>query len=421
MGRGPLENKTVLMLVGNNIVRDARVQKEANSLVSSGAQVVIFPGDSNVCEEFKDSVSFDVVIPEEQHPPAVPRLSRFGREEVLLPLRALVNLTLTNYRAWRYRRELSQYEQRASHEQCKFTAFRQDMLDTARSYDFDAVHCHDLDMLYTGFLIAREQSAVLIYDSHELYLEIKSLSEEIRELFAEIEEYVFPHIDALITVSPQIGERLCEKYKRHDIDPVVLYNGGALVVESVSKVSYPVKLIFQGKFARNRNLLELVSAMPSLRGRATLTLQGWDGDEQALESLVDDLELNDMVRIVPPAPPLEVVTAAASHDVGVINSVPADENFMVTLPNKLFDYMCAGLAVASTDLPPIKEVIESAGCGITYAQQGVAHTAEELGKLVEDPQKIYKMKKMSLAAASQYAWQTQEKKLIALYVDLLKR
>ena len=403
----------VLMLVSNNLSHDARVRKEAQTVAEAGFELTVIGVGAEIPADLKDA-PYQLILssPQLLHlKNGKSLMPRWGRESVWYPLRVAVNLTVAPRRMRRWNTECT--------EDSPFTAAvgRPDMESLGVEQDPDIVHCHDLDTLWAGYRIAQRCGARLVYDSHEIYLALPYLREEDREQYAQIEAQVFPHLDALISVSPAIGQVLVRRYES-DLTPVTLYNGGATVASSVTTVSSPVKLFFQGLFASTRNNVELIYAMQQLRGKATLTLQGWGSDEDELRDAIKEGALEDVVTIIPPVAPLEVVESANHYDVGIINIIPTNENLVYALPNKFFDYMCGGLAIASTSLLSIKEIIDKAGCGITYEPKGVEHTAQALDELISDPQRIRRMKEASLASAPQYAWPAQTKKLVMLYEKL---
>lgn len=398
----------VCMMVSNDLSIDGRVQKEAAAVAEAGFEVIVVGIGTTVVKELKNKpYKLVLTTPQYKGKPLTPKL---GREEVFYPLRVLVNLTVGRYRESRWKKTYmdSPYGVQVA---------RPEMQSQIEALQPDIIHCHDLDTLWAGYCAAQKLGAKLVYDSHEIYLAMHFLSPMFKDQYAEIEAKVFPQIDGFVTVSPEVGEYLTTKYNS-SITPVVTYNGGTHIVKEVQPIDGRVKLFFQGAFARDRNNTELVEAMAQLRDYATLTLQGWGQDKEEFERLIKEYHLEDTVFIIDPCGPLEVVDSASHYDVGVINSKCIDENFRHTLPNKLFDYMCAGLAIASTDLPPIKKIIDKAGCGITYEQKGVDHTAEVLKALVENPDEIMKMKEASLAAAPEYAWPAQAAKLKELYRSL---
>lgn len=398
----------VIMLVTNDVARDGRVQKEAEALSLQHEVTIIGSGSDAATELLGRPYEVKLVFPSVDGKPLLPK---WGTQKTPYLLRVLTNLTVTAHRQKKWNR-ICENGMRFPH-----YIERPEMEHAALTMMPDVVHCHDLDTLWVGYKIAQQAGAMLVYDSHEIFLSLHFLAPDAISMFSEIEAEIFPKIDGFVTVSPEVGAYLCEKYKS-DIEPVVTYNGGTHIVEEARPLDGRIKLFFQGAFAHDRNNLELIEAMPELKEYATLTLQGWGEDKEPYEALIKKLHLEDSVFIIDPCGPLEVVDSASNYDIGVINSKCIDENFRHTLPNKLFDYMCAGLAVASTDLPPIKKILDSENCGITYEQKGVAHTASMLKELVMNPDKIMAMKQASIAAAPVYAWPAQAKKLQNLYAQL---
>lgn len=406
-----MKPRVVMLLLGDPTI-DARVQKEARSVALAGYEVhlLCFPkhGLKRELEETPYTVHLvDGAVSEPLYAGNNLR-PRLGEEDVWKPLRVLVNRTITDKRLREYRAKYGFG--------MDFSAYIRlpELNAKLRELKPEIIHCHDLYTLYLGYMAKQEFGCKLIYDSHEIFLELHTLDELLKPGYSEVEAQVFPELDGFITVSPQIAEILTTKYGS-DIEPVVLYNGGAQIMSEVQPLSNPPRLFFQGIFALDRNNLELIEAMESLRGKATLTFQGWGPDEENYRKLIAELGLEDTVQIIDPAPPLEVVSHASNFDIGVINSKCIDDNFKNTLPNKLFDYMAAGLAIASTDLPAIQAIVEKEDCGITYAQKGARHTAEVLLELVSDPVRIARYKENALKAATTYSWGAQEVKLVELY------
>lgn len=398
----------VVMLVSNDLSIDGRVQKEAQALADAGYEVFVVGIGTKVADSLKDK-PYTLVLtrPMYKGKPLTPAL---GEERVFYPVRVLANLTVGAYRE-------KQWVKEYNNSKYGVQVARPEMQSMVESLKPDIVHCHDLDTLWAGFNAAQKCGSQLVYDSHEIYLALHFLSDLFKPDYAEIEAEIFPQIDGFVTVSPEVGQYLCKKYQS-DIEPVVTYNGGTHIVEAARPIDGRIKLFFQGAFAHDRNNLELIEAMPEIKQYATLTLQGWGEDKEAYEALIKKLHLEDSVFIIDPCGPLEVVDSASNFDVGVINSKCIDENFSHTLPNKFFDYMCAGLAIASTNLPPIKKILDLENCGITYEQKGPQNTAAALREIVMNPDKIIAMKEASIAAAPKYAWPAQAKKLQNLYLDL---
>jgi glycosyltransferase involved in cell wall biosynthesis len=182
-----------------------------------------------------------------------------------------------------------------------------------------------------------------------------------------------------------------------------------------------VRLLFQGYFEADRNLEALIGAMEHLRGRATLTLQGWGGIEADLRRLADSLDLDGHVFFVPACGPSEVVKSARKYDVGIVCHRGSTLNHDIAAPNKLMDYIGAGLAVAGSNLPGIRSVIEPEGCGVLIDPASAESIAVDLGAMLSDPEGLARMKAASVRACRRLSWDVQVRKLVGLYLGLLAK
>lgn len=373
----PLVGISVCMLLTNDVVRDARVLKEARSLASAGARVIVI-GTGRALDPalFAEPFETELVAPQEpsRHP--------------VWPVRVWRNLA--GERAFDRRLEAA-----------------------AVAIGADIVHANDLDTLLPGARAARRTGAALVYDAHEISTEGGNYNWWRKPLMERRERRLMRRAAAAITVNPFIAREFVTRYGVDE--PEVVYNGSTRCVSEAQPVHGPVRLFFQGKFYADRNLEQLVQAMTFLRGKATLTFQGWSGIEQRLHELVDELDLTDTVKFISPCAPADVVTSAAEYDVGIINHRPVSLNHRFSSPNKLFDYLSGGLAIVASDLPVFDLVLRDTGAGITFEPSSAEETARVLEELVDDPQRISEMKRNAVASCGRYAWATQARILLGVY------
>lgn len=380
---GALGGLSVCMLVTNDVVRDARVLKEARTLSAAGA-VVIVVGVGEVADAALAAEPFATVL-------VRPQRSSSYRSRVR---RVAVNL-----------REERGFDRRLEEAAVLAGAL--------------IIHANDLDTLRAASRAARRTGAALVYDAHELSTEGGNYNWWRKPLMERRERRLIRTADAAVTVNPFIARELAARYGVEE--PRVVYNGSTDRVTEAAPVHEPVRLFFQGKFHGDRNLEELVEAMTFLRGRATLTLQGWSGIESRLHGLVDELQLEETVRFVPPCSPAGVVASASEYDVGIINHRPVSMNHRFSSPNKLFDYLSAGLAIAASDLPVFALVLAETGAGITFEPCGAEQTARALGDLVEYPERIAAMKQNAVSTCARYSWEAQAEVLLGTYRGVARR
>ena len=78
-----------------------------------------------------------------------------------------------------------------------------------------------------------------------------------------------------------------------------------------------------------------------------------------------DQGLAERVHFLGPVAADEVVAYSASADVGVSPLLASAPSYALSLPNKLFQYMAAGLPVVASDFPHVREVVEGSDAGRT--------------------------------------------------------
>ncbi len=106
----------------------------------------------------------------------------------------------------------------------------------------------------------------------------------------------------------------------------------------------------------------------------------------------------------------ELIDVARTADVGIVSYIPSNLNNYLTSPNKLFEYINAGLPVAASDIPSFlrKTICDSDTHNIARSLNQITRTKE-----------LRRHRKMIVAAALKYNWQTEEKKPLHAYARLL--
>jgi len=124
-------------------------------------------------------------------------------------------------------------------------------------------------------------------------------------------------------------------------------------------------VLFQGRYEAFRGLEELVESARLLPG-VLLAFRGYGSLERYLVRKVKQAGLEDRVAFFAPVEMSDLVQAAAEADVGVIPYIPTCLNNRLCTPNKLFEYMMAGLAVVASDLPELARFINQEEVGALF-------------------------------------------------------
>ena len=124
--------------------------------------------------------------------------------------------------------------------------------------------------------------------------------------------------------------------------------------------------LYQGAFTYNRGLETALQAMEGLEDSGIhLVLMGYG----PLQPLVDATRRAPSAR--PRSPSRSVRSGARTHrsaDLGLVSVKPTCLSYLYCLPNKLFEYILAGLPVLSNDLPDCRALIEEFQVGHTVTE-----------------------------------------------------
>ena len=297
-----------------------------------------------------------------------------------------------------------------------------------KSLRADIIHAHDLDTLLPAWRYARSRGIPLIYDSHELYLESTGLRGRRmnRAVWAAAERMLIYRADSVITVCGSIADYLQEYYKL-DRKPEVIRNFAApLNMDVVMKEEIPVQVqelrsrtpflaIYQGVLREGRGL-ELITDVIQDAPNWGLVLCGSGPMADKLSLKIE--RLNSGSRIVMtgqlPHNVLSAVTGIA--DAGFCYIEPISLSYRFALPNKLSEYIQAGVPVIGSDLPEIRHLIDEHQAGYVCSKRD--QILQALNDL-EIPENSAIIRRNLKRAAPLLSWKTEGKKLAALYEKLI--
>jgi len=238
----------------------------------------------------------------------------------------------------------------------------------------DVVHAHDAAMLAPGMLGAWATGAELVYDSHEYAAGVPYRDPRWARGVAALERIALPRCGAVITVSDGIAARIQADHGlarrptviRNLPDPAdtdLSYEAPDLRRELGLSPSTPL-VLHLGAVALERGCESLVRAMAAVPD-AHLLFLGADDDAYAagLARLADREGLSERVHLLPSVPVSRIRAHVRQADVGVSLLENTCENHRLALPNKVFEYMAAGIPVVVSDLPELKKFVDSRGVG----------------------------------------------------------
>lgn len=290
----------------------------------------------------------------------------------------------------------------------------------------DAYHAHDLDALWPAAQAAQRRDVPLIYDSHEFWTEQSSLVRRplIRAFWAALERRLIRQVWRTIAVSGSIARALQERYH---LDQVAVVRNLPLYQPPVSSDCIRAELgidpgrpilLYQGGFLTENGLAEQIEAIAGLEEEFAFVLIGDGPAEVALKAQVQRTGLEQKVYFIPRVPFGQLHTYTCAADLGLCLIKGAGKSFYYSMPNKLFEYLMAGLPVLASDFPEMRAVVEDSAAGEVVDPQDMAGIRDRLRALLKDEARRKTYSQAALAAARRYNWEQEAPKLVALYAAL---
>jgi glycosyltransferase involved in cell wall biosynthesis len=425
----------VAMFVFNNTLTDARVHREAETLASAGYDVRIYAfltpgsserqtwtfGDSRYVVLRLDQRSrlarvWDAWWPRRRRdkpaPEAELRLQLPPSREPQVPCAPPLARVLPATSPPERRRHHA-YIQRIN--QCWWRA--------ASRWKPDVCHAHDLNALWAAQATAMRCGAALVYDSHEIWDQQAYMAEQEQvDYWQWWEARLAPSVDAWVTVNRSLSEFIGQRY---ECEPLPLHNCPRLSTPAPASKGLlkqrfegrPVAL-FSGGFVPGRGIEQMIAAA-ILQKEVAIVIQGFGDLLGPLQRLAD--EHRSPVTFLGAVPRGGVVDVCAGADIGVQPTLPDCLNSYYCTPNKVFDYMMAGLAIAAGDIPEMRSLLTECGNGRLYDAWSPDDLAAKLLALA-NPEVYRPMGEASRRAAETcWNWEQESLKLLDLYRRLLQK
>jgi glycosyltransferase involved in cell wall biosynthesis len=291
----------------------------------------------------------------------------------------------------------------------------------------DVVHCNDLETLLVGVLARKKFGCRLIYDAHEFWPFADSLCTWVDKwFFLLLEGILIKKVDAVVSVSPMLSDAIRRTYGlKHvhtvpNVEPWVAHRAPLAKPSPMACLAEGrVKFLFQGRFTIARGIEEIIRAWNHVDGKeAALFLRGPDNTwkTRAMELATRLGLLNNSVYFLDAVSEDELVSAAAEADVGIVPYLPIAINERLACPNKLSQYLHAGLMIITNDLPYVKSVVQEANAGLCYNSSDISTLAQAVMQVINDPGLLHACKQNALRfARDNFNWQNRGDLFLNLY------
>jgi glycosyltransferase involved in cell wall biosynthesis len=283
------------------------------------------------------------------------------------------------------------------------------------------INIHSVTLLPLGVFLKRKYNALLVYDAHELETETSNLLGLKKIIWKIIEKLFIGYVDLVVVVGDLIADWYQDAYRIRR--PHVLLNTPNFRKTQKKDLFRQIfniaedKLIFlyQGALMQNRGIELIIEAFKEYKPlKSVLVFMGYG----ILEPMINDASQQcDNIYYLPAVSPDILLDYTSSADIGFAITQPASLSYYYSLPNKLFEYIMAGLPVVISDMKEMAKIVRENNIGIVVddlTAKGIASAvfALEHKNYSEFIRNIERLK-------MKYNWELQEDALISAYQSLL--
>jgi len=282
----------------------------------------------------------------------------------------------------------------------------------------DILLSNDLDTLPANFLVSKLKGIPLVYDSHEYFTEVPELIDRkiIQGIWLFIESSIIPKLKYFYTVNQSIAEIYQKKYH---VDVKVIKN-----LPECSRKECPVTeipgvldrkiIIYQGALNMARGIDLAIRAMVHIKN-TVLVLAGDGPERKNLEEVSKTLDLKEKVIFLGRKLPAELAGITAQADLGISFEQEQGLNYYYALPNKIFDYIHAGIPILVSPFPEMDAVVKEYGVGEVLESFKPEGIATQINRMLNDREKQELWKKNLGNAAKKLCWEEEENRLIEIF------
>ena len=310
----------------------------------------------------------------------------------------------------------------AKNRSSRFTGMMYTILQSALRENAVLYHIHDPDLIFIGLYLRRKGKKV-VYDVHDdIPRAIQTrewipgiLRKPLSVLFEYFENSCAQRMDCIVAATPFIRERFL-----------------SIGCRAVNINNYPIRselyspqndwkakedaVCFVGSIDQMRGINELIIAIGRTRAKLILAgafspashrkvasqLPGWRKVEE-----LGQIDRSEVAKVYSRS----MAGAVLYHE---------HPNHVNAQPNKMFEYMSAGIPVIASHFPLWKTIVEGYRCGICCDPKKPAEIAGAIQWIADHPEEARIMGANGRKAVEEkFNWENEGEKLIALYEELL--
>lgn len=281
-------------------------------------------------------------------------------------------------------------------------------------YKADIYFAEDFYTLPFVTIIAKIRRAKIYYNSRELYSCLGGLRNRprLQSVITSIEKFFITKVDSVLTTG-EMDSSFLEKLYR--ISNTLVIRNIPLLNTPTGKVNFRKKhslsddsiiMIYQGMLMEGRGIVPVLNAMTKLP-KASLIILGDGVQKDNFQKLANDLGIADRVFFEGTISQIELINYTSGANIGLSLIENISVSYFHALPNKLFEYIMAGVPVLASNLPQMGKVIDDYKVGECIAIENTDTIVGVLKDWIENPAKLELYRANCVKAAQDLNWQKE--------------
>ena len=291
------------------------------------------------------------------------------------------------------------------------------VISHCRGKSIGMMNVHALSLLPLGVLLKFVLSAKLVYDAHELETEVNGLSGWRKQFVKFIERSLIRHCDHVFVVGDAIADWYMDEYRIKR--PTVVMNTPKYRKSlRTDRLRRELKIpegktifLYQGGLAPSRGVELILETFRLMEGESCVVVFMGYG---SLEEMIKDASnVYKNIYLHPAVPPDEVLEYTSSADVGLhlIGNTCLNHNYC--MPNKLFEYLMAGLPVMVSNCQEMASFVRRNEVGVVVRDlrsESLVQSIKQFCKM-----DYGRLSRNTEVIAKEYCWEKQEVNMVEAY------
>jgi glycogen(starch) synthase len=287
--------------------------------------------------------------------------------------------------------------------------------------EFDFIISHDYQTSFVGNSLSRSFNSISVIDFHEHPISQYAWSRAWKHQFnlvSAVINNILTNADKFIFVSEGIRQLMVIDFNIDYSDTFVVRSlPNHQSIEKLNLNIADISIVYVGNICANRGLENAIQMMKFLPSHYNLYLQGFGENSfvSSLKKLSTLISCEDRVHFIEPVTFSSIIDSISNYDFGYFVCDNFGPQRDLALPNKIFQYIMAGLCVITSNFKETGTLVRQYDCGVVVDDERPENMAKTILGIQRD--QLSKYKENAALARIELCWEKEEEKLLEIFKE----